>query len=134
MRGVRHVGLALAALARALATMRGVRHVGLALAVLLVVGTVVAWGRPLQDPPVVAAPTPTATPIGIPPTPTPAPLVPPPTGAPDFAAIAWHHSRALGLPFSHGRLVDGVQLPELGEDFFTWDPVFNQIPNRPWRR
>ena len=29
---------------------------------------------------------------------------------------------------------DGVQLPELGEDFFTWDPVHNEIPNREWRR
>ena len=25
-------------------------------------------------------------------------------------------------------------LPELGEDFFTWDPVRNRIPNREWRR
>ena len=25
-------------------------------------------------------------------------------------------------------------LPELGEDFFTWDPIFNRIPNREWRR
>ena len=30
-----------------------------------------------------------------------------------------------------GGCVDGVQLPELGEDFFTWDPIFNRIPNRP---
>ncbi len=28
----------------------------------------------------------------------------------------------------------GVLLPELGEDFFTWDPIFNRIPNREWRR
>ena len=61
-----------------------------------------AAARPLQDPPV--AP--------------PAPVAPPP-------------SQALGKPYSHGRLVDGVQLPEFGEDHFTWDPVFNRIPNRP---
>jgi murein endopeptidase len=58
---------------------------------------------------------------------------PPPTGSPDFAEVTWHDSRALGKPW-HGRLVDGVQLPALGEDFFTWDPVYNQIPNRPERR
>jgi murein endopeptidase len=79
-----------------------------------------AVARPLQEPPV-PAPTPTPTPTATP-------------GSPDFAEITWHHSRALGKPFSHGRLVDGVQLPELGEDFFTWDPVFNRIPNRPERR
>src|SRR4051794_5311164 len=53
---------------------------------------------------------------------------------PDDAEIVWHHSKALGKPFWKGRLVNGVQLPELGEDFFSWDPVYNQIPNRPWRR
>jgi murein endopeptidase len=113
--------------------MSAVRLAVLALAVLLVVAAV-AWGRPLQDPPVPPpTPTPTATPLPIatpPAVPTPAP----PTGAPDFALITWHHSRALGLPFRHGRLVDGVELPELGEDFFSWDPVFDRIPNRPWRR
>ena len=25
-------------------------------------------------------------------------------------------------------------LPELGEDFFTWDPIRDEIPNREWRR
>ena len=43
-------------------------------------------------------------------------------------------SRALGKPYAHGRLENGVQLPELGEDFFTWDPVLNVVPNRPERR
>ena len=33
-----------------------------------------------------------------------------------------------------GRLKNGVLLPELGEDFFTWDPIRNEIPNREWRR
>jgi murein endopeptidase len=113
--------------------MLAVRFVLLAVAAMLVV-TAVAWPRPLQDPQPLP-PTPTPTPIGTPPpvpTPTPAPV--PPGSPPDFFAIVWHQSRAVGKPFSRGRLVDGVQLPELGEDFFTWDPVFNQIPNRPERR
>ena len=110
--------------------MDGVRLVGFALAILLVIAAV-AWGRPLQDPPVVPSPTPTPAPVGTPP---PVATPAPPPGSPDFALITWSHSRALGRPFFHGRLVDGVQLPALGEDFFTWDPVFNRIPNRPWRR
>ena len=57
-----------------------------------------------------------------------------PSVPPDFAAIDWHASRALGRPAQRGRLVRGVQLPELGEDFFTWDPIHNVIPNREWRR
>ena len=78
-----------------------------------------ARARPIQGP--LPTPTPTVTPT---PTPTPA----------DFALVIWHHSRALGKPFRHGRLVDGTQLPPLGQDFFTWDPVYNVIPNRGWRR
>ena len=27
-----------------------------------------------------------------------------------------------------------MQLPFEGEDYFTWDPVTDQSPNRPWRR
>src|SRR3954469_18726281 len=110
-----------------------VRFVLVAVAAMLVI-TAVAWPRPLQDPP--AVPTPTPTPLTPPATPTPAPTPLPEGSPPDFASIAWPvaPSRALGKPFSHGRLVDGVQLPELGEDFFTWDPVFNRIPNREWRR
>jgi murein endopeptidase len=57
-----------------------------------------------------------------------------PGPSPDLAAIAWHQSRSLGLPYAHGRLVDGVQLPPLGEDFFTWDPIYDRIPNRGSRR
>jgi murein endopeptidase len=94
-----------------------VRIAVLALAVTLAVA-VAAHARPIQGP-LPPAPTPTATP-----TPTP----------PDFALVTWRHSRALGKPFSHGRLVDGVQLPAVGQDFFTWDPVYNRIPNRGWRR
>jgi murein endopeptidase len=47
--------------------------------------------------------------------------------------IEWRRSTALGRP-NGGRLVDGVQLPSEGEDFFTWDPIHNTTPNRPWRR
>jgi murein endopeptidase len=65
-----------------------------------------AAARPLQDPPVA------------PPVPSP----PPPP------------SVALGKPYAHGRLVNGVQLPEFGDHFFTWDPVYNVAPNRPERR
>ena len=53
---------------------------------------------------------------------------------PDFQLVIWKHSKALGKWYAKGRLVNGTQLPELGEDFFTWDPVYNRIPNRPWRR
>ena len=47
--------------------------------------------------------------------------------------IRWRRSVARGLPHA-GRLVDGVLLPSEGEDFFTWDPVHNTVPNREWRR
>jgi hypothetical protein len=47
--------------------------------------------------------------------------------------IAWAHSRALGVPWS-GRLVDGVQLPEEGPDWFTWDAPAKRSPSRGWRR
>jgi murein endopeptidase len=64
-----------------------------------------ASARPLQDPPV-----------------APAPAVAPPP------------SIALGKPYSHGRLVNGVQLPDFGDHHFTWDPIYNVAPNRPERR
>ena len=47
--------------------------------------------------------------------------------------IQWRHSRSLGVPWD-GRLVNGVQLPAEGTDYFTWDPVLKRSPNRPWRR
>jgi murein endopeptidase len=71
---------------------------------LLLLAAAAAPARPLQDPP-------------LPPVATPAPP-----------------SRALGKPYAHGRLENGVQLPELGEDFFTWDPIYDVVPNRPERR
>lgn len=49
-------------------------------------------------------------------------------------AIRWRASRALGQPFDGGRLVKGVRLPGSGPDWFTWDPVRDVTPNRPWRR
>ena len=54
-----------------------------------------------------------------------APVVDPP--------IAWRHSRAVGKPYA-GRLVDGVQLPAAGRDFWTYDWGTRLSPNRPWRR
>ena len=62
--------------------------------------------------------------------------VPPPTtatgGVAQPAAPAGP-SRAIGPPW-HGRLLNGVGLPEVGGDWLTWDPVLKQIPNRPERR
>jgi len=49
------------------------------------------------------------------------------------AAIHWHRSRAVGLPFA-GRLLHGVQLPARGRFFETWDPALRHRPNRGWRR
>ena len=62
-----------------------------------------------------------------PPTPDAGPLPPVEQVAPA------RPSRALGLPH-RGRLLGGVQLPEQGEVFTTWDPVRKQVPNRPGRR
>jgi murein endopeptidase len=47
--------------------------------------------------------------------------------------IAWRDSRPIGLPYA-GRLVDGVQLPVEGRDFWTYDWGLRESPNRPWRR
>jgi Zinc carboxypeptidase/Penicillin-insensitive murein endopeptidase len=49
------------------------------------------------------------------------------------ASVDWHRSRSLGLPYA-GRLVNGVQLPERGRAFETWDPALKRSPNRGWRR
>ena len=115
--------------------MRRMRYVVVALAALLVVVAVAFAQDPgLQPTPVPAEPT--ATPDIPPPADTPVPAATPvdPGVPPDYAAIDWHDSKALGRPFRKGRLEDGTLLPELGEDFFTWDPVYNRIPNREWRR
>ncbi|MBA2568846.1 MAG: penicillin-insensitive murein endopeptidase [Actinobacteria bacterium] len=47
--------------------------------------------------------------------------------------ILWKQSRSLGKPWA-GRLVNGVQLPSEGAQYFTWDPILKTTPNRPWRR
>src|SRR3954452_13833800 len=70
------------------------------------------------------------------PPPAPVPTAPLPTSpAPTATAPAQPAgpSRALGLPW-RGRLVNGVELPEVSADWLTWDPVLKQIPNRPERR
>jgi murein endopeptidase len=47
--------------------------------------------------------------------------------------IEWRDSRAIGKPYA-GRLIDGVQLPAEGRDFWTYDWGLRASPNRPWRR
>ena len=54
-------------------------------------------------------------------------------GSTASAAVHWHRSRSVGLPYA-GRLVHGVQLPARGQSFETWDPARKRIPNRGWRR
>ena len=50
-----------------------------------------------------------------------------------YPLIAWRISKPVGAT-DHGRLVDGVQLPAEGPDWFTWDPVHDRTPDRGWRR
>jgi murein endopeptidase len=52
---------------------------------------------------------------------------------PDVAALGTPHSVAVGKPWD-GRLEHGVQLPEEGPDFVTWDEVLRRSPNRGARR
>jgi murein endopeptidase len=94
-------------------------------------GAVGAGSRAQAPPP----PPPTTQP---PPSPVP-PATGPPT-TPALTATAPAHpvapvgpSRAIGPPW-HGKLVNGVELPEVSADWLTWDPVLKQIPNRPERR
>ena len=47
--------------------------------------------------------------------------------------LEWRRSTAVGRT-NRGRLLNGMQLPSEGEHFFTWDPIDNTTPNRPWRR
>ena len=81
-----------------------------------------------QTPPPPVVPTVTAMPTG--PLPVPPPTTPAPVAQP---AAPTGPSRAVGRPW-HGRLVNGVELPEVSGDWLTWDPVLKQIPNRPERR
>lgn len=108
--------------------------------VVLIVGAVLAAAAVAfaQEPTPAPAPTPTPVAPAETPVPTGTPAFPEPVDEPsvppDFAAIEWRDSQAKGSWARNGRLVRGVLLPELGEDFFTWDPIFNRIPNREWRR
>jgi murein endopeptidase len=97
----------------------------LGLAVLGVVGA-----RSLAQAPPPEPPPPVAPPPAVPPAP---PATVPATTAPVAPPAPAGPSRAIGLPW-HGRLVNGVQLPEATADWLTWDPVLKQIPNRPERR
>ena len=97
----------------------------LGVAVLGVVGA-----RSLAQAPPPEPPPPVAPPPDVPPAP---PVTAPATTAPVAPPAPAGPSRAIGLPW-HGRLVNGVQLPEVGAGWLTWDPVLKQIPNRPERR
>jgi murein endopeptidase len=77
------------------------------------------------------APTPSPGPPGATPEPAPTRKA---KGVPTPPRVKWRRSRAVGLPYSGGRLVRGVQLPEWGRHHFTWDPIRRQVPNRGWRR
>ncbi|MEZ5102215.1 MAG: penicillin-insensitive murein endopeptidase [Thermoleophilia bacterium] len=46
--------------------------------------------------------------------------------------VQWHDAIAIGLPYA-GRLENGVRLPQEGDDYVTWDPVNDRVPNRAWR-
>jgi hypothetical protein len=50
----------------------------------------------------------------------------------DFPSVVWHHATSVGLPFN-GYLVDGTQLPIEGENWVTWNPNTNSVPNDPLR-
>jgi murein endopeptidase len=102
-------------------------------AMLVVVGglaAVAVVGASLAQAPPPSAPTDVPPPPGAT---TTAPAPAPATTTPAHAAAPAGPSRAIGSP-SHGRLVNGVQLPEVSGDWLTWDPVLKQIPNRPDRR
>jgi murein endopeptidase len=68
--------------------------------------------------------------------PAPAPPADDGYGTPDVLPpdIEWRRSKALGLPYSGGALVRGVQLPSEGRDWFTYDFPLDRVPNRGWRR
>jgi murein endopeptidase len=56
-----------------------------------------------------------------------------PAAGPSEPAYPARPSRAVGRP-NHGRLLGGVQLPEAGLDYVTWDWGLKVSPNRDWRR
>ena len=46
--------------------------------------------------------------------------------------LEWRNATSLGVPWS-GSLVDGMQLPVEGQDWVTWNPVTDSVPNAPSR-
>jgi murein endopeptidase len=86
---------------------------------LVAVGPARARTAPPEASVLLAPPPPVDDGQGIPPTPLP--------------IIGWRSSRAVGFPWA-GHLVRGVQLPAEGPDWFTWDFVMRQSPNRGARR
>jgi murein endopeptidase len=103
-----------------------------AVAVLLGVGALgIAGARSLAQAPPPPPPPPPTTTEPLPPPPLPGSTPPaPPTAIPPQPAGP---SIAVGRPW-RGRLVNGVELPEVSGDWLTWDPVLKRIPNRPERR
>jgi murein endopeptidase len=53
--------------------------------------------------------------------------------APEESQPEAPRSVALGKPWN-GRLLNGVQLPEAGPDFMSWDALLRVAPDRPERR
>ena len=51
----------------------------------------------------------------------------------ELGEVAWRKSYPVGLPH-RGALIAGVQLPAEGANYFTFDPVLGEAPNREWRR
>ena len=49
-----------------------------------------------------------------------------------FPTIRWAQADAEGLPYA-GRLSSGTPLPVEGPDWVTWNPVADEVPNRPHR-
>jgi murein endopeptidase len=117
--------------------MRSVSIAALAGALVLIAAALLGSRAPAETP---RQEPPPATPPGSPPL-APGPVAAIPDASPAPAAPAAPAtpsepaapSRAVGLPW-RGRLVNGVQFPEVGQDFITWDPILKQTPNRPWRR
>jgi len=106
----------------------------LALLAVVVVATGVAEPPRQEPPPPPPAPPPTVVTDPAPPGPPgPSATGPAPPAPVPVAAAPVGPSRAVGLPW-RGRLLNGRQLPEVGGDWLTWDPVLKQIPNRPERR
>jgi murein endopeptidase len=101
------------------------------LAVAVVANGLAQPARQAPPPPAAAPVTPSPPPAATTPAPGPVPRA---AAAPAPLALApTGPSRAIGRPW-RGRLVNGVQLPEVSGDWLTWDPVLKQIPNRPERR